>query len=146
MVTVDARVVQKDGRPLALPVDVAKEHFKVWEDGVPQHIQSVTLSQAPITAVLLVEFAATNYNFMYDALNASYIFASNLQPQDWVAVVEFDMKDPHPGGLHPGQAGHLRRLEHAADSRLQRDRTSSTRCTTPSTGWIAFPATRNWWW
>jgi len=29
---------------------------------------------------------------MYDALNASYAFASNLQPQDWVAVVEFDMK------------------------------------------------------
>jgi VWFA-related protein len=93
VVTVDARVVQKDGRPIALPVEVAKEHFKIWEDGIPQQIQSVTVSKAPITAVLLVEFAATNYNFMYDALNASYIFASNLQPQDWVAVVAFDMKD-----------------------------------------------------
>ena len=92
VVTVDARVVQKDGRPLALPVETAKEHFKIWEDGVPQQITSVTQSKAPITAVLLVEFAATNYNFMYDALNASYIFASNLQPQDWVAVIEFDMK------------------------------------------------------
>ncbi len=91
-VTVNARVVQKDGRPVALPVDVAKEHFKVWEDGVPQHIDSVTLSKAPITAVLLVEFAAKNYRFMYDALNASYAFASSLQPQDWVAVVEFDMR------------------------------------------------------
>ena len=91
-VTIDARVLQKDGRPLALPIEVAKEHFKVWEDGVPQHIQNVTMSQAPITAVLLVEFAATNYNFMYDALNSSYMFASNLQPKDWVAVVEFDMK------------------------------------------------------
>ena len=29
---------------------------------------------------------------MYDALNASYTFASSLQPQDWVAVEEFDMK------------------------------------------------------
>jgi len=93
VVTVDARVVQKDGRPVALPVEAAKEHFKIWEDGVPQQIQSVTVSKAPITAVLLVEFAATNYRFMYDALNASYMFASNLQPQDWVAVVEFDMRD-----------------------------------------------------
>jgi VWFA-related protein len=91
-VTVDARVVQKDGRPVALPVDVAKEHFKIWEDGVPQQIQSVNLSKAPITAVLLVEFASTSYRFMYDALNASYAFASSLQPQDWVAVVAFDMK------------------------------------------------------
>jgi len=93
VVTVDARVVMKDGRPLALPPDVAKEHFRVFEDGVPQKIQTVTQSEAPITAVLLVEFASTNYNFMYDALNASYMFASNLKPQDWVAVVEFDMKD-----------------------------------------------------
>src|SRR5664279_697378 len=92
VVTVDARVVMKDGRPLALPPNVAKEHFKIWEDGVPQKIQTVTQSEAPITAVLLVEFASTNYNFMYDALNASYMFAANLKPIDWVAVIAFDMK------------------------------------------------------
>ena len=92
LVTVDAQVMSKDGRALNVPIDVAEQHFKVWEDGVPQKIQSVTKSKAPITAVLLVEFAATNYNFMYDALNSSYVFASSLQPQDWVAVAEFDMK------------------------------------------------------
>jgi VWFA-related protein len=92
VVTVDAQIIQKDGRALALPLEDAQQHFKVWEDGVPQKIQSVTISKAPITAVLLVEFAATNYNFMYDALNSSYAFATELQPQDWVAVEEFDMK------------------------------------------------------
>jgi len=93
-VTVDAQIVQRNGLPINLPIEQAQEHFRVWEDGVPQKIQSVTKSKAPITAVLLVEFAATNYNFMYDALNSSYVFASNLQPQDWVAVAEFDIK-PH---------------------------------------------------
>ena len=93
VVTVDARVVQKNGRPLALPLERCEGPLQDLEDGVPQQIQSVTMSEAPITAVLLVEFAATNYNFMYDALNASYMFASNLKPEDWVAVVEFDMKD-----------------------------------------------------
>ena len=29
---------------------------------------------------------------MYDALIASYKFASNLKKDDWVAIVEFDMK------------------------------------------------------
>ena len=29
---------------------------------------------------------------MYDALNASYSFAQSLKPEDWVAVVAFDMK------------------------------------------------------
>jgi len=94
VVTIDAHVMGKDGRPIPLSLDQVKDHFKVWEDGVPQQVQSVTVSKAPITAVLLVEFAATNYNFMYDALNASYIFASSLQPQDWVAVASFDLK-PH---------------------------------------------------
>ncbi len=93
VVTVDARVVKKDGLPLALPPELAKDHFRVLEDGVPQKIQSVTASEAPITAVLLVEFSEGNYNFMTDALNASYAFASALKPQDWVAVVEFDMKE-----------------------------------------------------
>jgi VWFA-related protein len=92
VVTVDAQVLMKDGRTLNLPLEQAQDHFKVWEDGVPQKITSVTISKAPITAVLLVEFAATDYNFMYDALNSSYVFASQLQPQDWVAIVEFDMK------------------------------------------------------
>ena len=50
------------------------------------------MSKAPITAVLLVEFASTNYNFMYDALNAWHTFALSLQPQDWYAIEEFDMK------------------------------------------------------
>ncbi len=94
VVTVDAHLLSKDGRPLALPLDVAEQHFKVYEDGVEQKIISVTKSKAPITAVLLVEFAATNYNFMIDALNASYTFTSMLQPQDWVGVVYFDVK-PH---------------------------------------------------
>jgi VWFA-related protein len=92
VVTVDAQILMKDGHVMNLPLETAQEHFRVWEDGVPQKITSVSISKAPITAVLLVEFAATNYNFMYDALNSSYVFASQLQPQDWVAIVEFDIK------------------------------------------------------
>ena len=94
VVTVDAQLLQKNGLPIDLPIEQAQEHFKIWEDGVPQKITSVSRSKAPITAVLLVEFAATNYNFMVDALNGSYAFASTLQPQDWVGIIDFDIK-PH---------------------------------------------------
>jgi len=94
LVTVDAQIIQKNGLPIDLPIEQAQEHFKIWEDGVPQKIQSITKSKAPITAVLLVEFAATNYNFMIDALNGSYAFASTLQPQDWIGIIYFDVK-PH---------------------------------------------------
>jgi VWFA-related protein len=88
-VNVDVTVVTKDGQFVP---NLKKEHFRVLEDGVPQTVTAFQKGEAPITAVLVVEFASTNYNFVYDALNASYHFASTLKPQDWVAVVAFDMK------------------------------------------------------
>ncbi|HEU5452328.1 MAG TPA: VWA domain-containing protein [Terriglobales bacterium] len=89
LVTVPVSVVTKDGQFIP---GLKKENFKVMEDGVPQQITNFTVSEAPITAVLLVEFAATNYSFMVDALNASYSFVNFLKPNDWVAVISYDLK------------------------------------------------------
>jgi VWFA-related protein len=47
-----------------------------------------------VTAVLLIEFASTNYWFVRDALEASYSFANTLRKDDWVAVTYYDMQ-PH---------------------------------------------------
>ena len=90
-VTVPVSVVTKDGQFIP---GLKKDNFKIFEDGVPQQVAQFNQSEAPITCVLLVEFAYTNYYFMYDAINASYQFANTLRPQDWVAVVSYDMK-PH---------------------------------------------------
>ncbi len=89
VVTVPVTVLTKDGQFIP---GLKRDNFRVLEDGVAQNISGFTQAEAPITAVLLVEFANTNYNFMYDALNASYTFASGLKPDDWVAVVAYDMK------------------------------------------------------
>jgi VWFA-related protein len=89
LVNLDVLVTTKDGQ--AIP-GLKKENFKILEDGTEQKISTFNQSEAPITAVLLIEFASTNYNYMYDALNASYTFASGLKKQDWVAVVSYDMK------------------------------------------------------
>ena len=89
LVQVPVLVTTKDGQFIP---GLKEGNFRVLEDGVPQRITKFEVSQAPITAVLLVEFAARSYSFMYDALNASYAFAQSLKPEDWVAVVAFDMK------------------------------------------------------
>jgi VWFA-related protein len=89
LVNVDVMVLTKDGQFVP---GLKQEHFRIIEDGVPQKITAFQQGEAPITAVLVVEFASTYYHFVYDALNASYQFASTLKPQDWVAVVSFDMK------------------------------------------------------
>jgi VWFA-related protein len=89
LVNLDVAVISKNGQFIP---GLKKENFKVFEDGQPQAISSFAQQEAPITAVLLIEFASTNYQYLYDALNASYTFASGLKKDDWVAVVCYDMK------------------------------------------------------
>ena len=91
LVNVDVQVTTKDGQFVP---GLKKEHFRIIEDGVPQTITNFSVSPAPITAVLLVEFASTRYSFMIDALRASYAFAGTLTKDDWIAVSYYDMQ-PH---------------------------------------------------
>ncbi len=91
LVNVDVLVTTKNGQFVP---GLKQENFKVSEDGVPQQLKHFGVSQAPITAVLLVEFAATNYVFMIQALQASYAFVNSLRKDDWIAVAYFDMQ-PH---------------------------------------------------
>jgi VWFA-related protein len=91
LVNVDVLVTTKDGQFIP---GLKKDNFRVMEDGVQQSVTNFNISEAPITAVLLIEFASTNYSFMAEALNASYSFANSLKKNDWVAVISYDMK-PH---------------------------------------------------
>jgi VWFA-related protein len=68
------------------------DNFRVYEDGVEQKVVGFKRVEAPITALMLCEFAATNYNFIYDMRNAAYTFANQLRPQDYVALMTFDMR------------------------------------------------------
>ena len=89
LVTVPVMVTTKDGQFIST---LKKENFRVYEDGQAQSISDFRVEEAPITAVLLVEFASTNYWMMSDTLTAAYAFASTLKPQDYVAVISYDMK------------------------------------------------------
>ena len=68
------------------------DNFLVLEDGVPQTITSVRTTQTPITAVMLLEFAANSYYLINDMQNASYSFFRSLRPNDYVAVVTYDLR------------------------------------------------------
>jgi VWFA-related protein len=71
--------------------NLKQDNFRVFEDGVPQDIVSFHQVKAPITAVLLVEFAANSYNFIFDMWNSAFAFTQQLRPDDYVAVVTYDM-------------------------------------------------------
>jgi VWFA-related protein len=97
LVGVDVSVITKEGQFIP---GLKKENFKIYEDGVEQKIDRLEQTEAPITAVMLLEFASPKFDVnrqyggshIYDMLNASYIFAQSLKKEDWVGVVSYDMK------------------------------------------------------
>src|SRR5271170_7470436 len=89
VVTVDVGVILE--KTHAFVPNLKQENFRVYEDGKPQEIATFSQIKAPITAVLLVEFAANSYAFIYDMRNAAYTYAQQLRPDDYVAVMTYDM-------------------------------------------------------
>lgn len=68
------------------------ENFRVYENGVEQKVIGFKRVEAPITALMLCEFASTNYYFVYDMQNAAWAFAQQLRPQDYIALMTFDLR------------------------------------------------------
>lgn len=90
LVAVDVSVVLDKTRQFV--PGLKPENFRIYEDGVEQHVKDVRITQTPITAVMLLEFASTNYQFVYDMRNAAYSFFQQLRPDDYIAVVTYDMR------------------------------------------------------
>lgn len=89
VVSVDVGVILE--KTHAFVPGLKEDNFRVYEDGKPQEITHFQQTKAPITAVLLVEFASNSWYFIEDMRNAAFSFAQQLQPNDYVAVVTYDM-------------------------------------------------------
>ncbi|HEX4758670.1 MAG TPA: VWA domain-containing protein [Terracidiphilus sp.] len=69
------------------------QNFKVYEDGIEQKVIGFKRVEAPVTALMLCEFASNGYWWIKgnDMINAAYAFTQQLRPQDYVALMTFDM-------------------------------------------------------
>jgi len=89
VVTVDVGVILEKTHQFV--PNLKEDNFRIFEDGKPQEITHFQQIKAPITAVMLLEFAANSYYFIYDMRNAAYTFAQELRPDDYIAVMTYDM-------------------------------------------------------
>ncbi len=93
LVTVDVAVLDNKGHFLP---GIPGGNFRVLEDNVPQRIQKVELGEAPMTVALLIEFSNLFQRYWgpawYQTLQLAWGFASTLKPQDYCAVIAYDMK------------------------------------------------------
>jgi len=89
-VSVDVGViVEKTGQFLP---GLKPGNFRVYEDGVEQKVVGFKRVEAPITALMICEFASNSPYMRYDMRNTAFAFVQQLRPQDYVALMTFDMK------------------------------------------------------
>ncbi|MDE3135559.1 MAG: VWA domain-containing protein [Acidobacteriota bacterium] len=90
VVNMDVVVTDDNGNPIP---GLKEPNFKVLVDNQPQTISNFAPSDAPITIVILMEFSQLYYGwFAYTGENWAYSFLNQLRPQDWVALVTFDLR------------------------------------------------------
>ena len=90
LVNLDVLVIDQDGKILA---GLKKENFRVLDNGRPQAITNFAPADAPITIVMLLEYSGIAYDyFAYKGAYWGSGFLSHLNPEDWVALVTYDMK------------------------------------------------------
>ena len=89
-VQVDITVQDKKGN---LIQGLRREHFKVFEEKVEQEVTFFTPIEAPITAILVTEYSSViPWEWLYEAWLGSHMFADQMRPEDWVAVVAYDIR------------------------------------------------------
>lgn len=92
-VSVDVAVIDNKGHFIP---NIPQGNFRILEDDVPQKISSFSLGEAPMTVALVIEFSNRFQQYFsepwYQTLVASSEFLSSLKPQDYVAVVAYDLR------------------------------------------------------
>ncbi|MBI3483872.1 MAG: VWA domain-containing protein [Acidobacteria bacterium] len=90
LVNVDVVVTDNNGGFLN---GLKRENFRVLEDGVPQTVTNFAPTDAPITMVLLIEFSRLGRGiFAYYSTVMAQDFLRQLKPEDWIALVSYDLK------------------------------------------------------
>jgi VWFA-related protein len=92
VVTVDVAVLDNKGNPIP---NIPERNFRILEDNVPQTLTQYSVGDAPLTVALVVEFSNRFQSFWsegwYETLVAVQSFAQTLRPDDYVAIVAYDL-------------------------------------------------------
>ena len=92
-VSVDVAVLDNKGHFIP---KIPKGNFRILEDNVPQQVSGYSVGQAPMTITMVVEFSNRFQQFYsqawFQTLQAAYGFVQTLKPEDYVAVVAYDIK------------------------------------------------------
>ena len=93
VVNVDVAVLDNKGHFIP---NIPRQDFRILEDNVPQQVASFNTGEAPMTVCLVIEFSNRYQQYWtetwYQTLSAAYGFIETLKPEDYAAVVAYDMR------------------------------------------------------
>jgi Ca-activated chloride channel homolog len=93
VVNVDVQVIDPHGNPIP---GIPRGNFRILEDNVPQTLTQFSTSEAPMTVAMVIEFSGRFQQFYSygwsDTLTAAYGFMGSLKPDDYVAVIAYDLR------------------------------------------------------
>ena len=93
-VQIDAAILDNKGHFIP---NIPRGNFRVLEDNVPQQITTFsTNDDAPMTVAMVIEFSNLYQQYWSEGwaetLTATYGFVQTLKPDDYVAVIAYDMR------------------------------------------------------
>lgn len=89
LVRLNVGVADLKGRPI---IDLTRNDFAVYENGVPQTILDFAPTQAPFSLVLLLDTSGSTLNFRTTLKQSALRFIDALGPEDRVAVISFHVQ------------------------------------------------------
>lgn len=92
-ITVEVSVLDNKGNFIP---GIPRGNFRVLEDGVPQTVSTFGQGEGNMTVTLVIEFSNLYQRYWsetwYQTLTAAYGFLETLKPEDYVAVVAYDIR------------------------------------------------------
>src|ERR1700688_3688412 len=87
LVVLRATVRDRKGAPVA---GLGKEDFHVFENKIPQQIESFSYEDVPVTVGLVIDNSGSMRSKRSDVINAALAFARSSNPEDQIFVVNFN--------------------------------------------------------
>ena len=87
LVTIPVRVMDKNGRFVG---GLAKDNFRLFEDGVEKEIVLFFNEQQPFTVALVLDMSPSSTFKLGEIQSAAIAFIDQLSPQDKIMVISFD--------------------------------------------------------
>jgi VWFA-related protein len=92
VVNFDVQVIDNNGNPIP---NIPRDRFRILEDNVPQTLTQFSIGEAPMTIALVIEFSGRFEAYgtpgWAETLTASYGFVQSLKPDDYLAVIAYDL-------------------------------------------------------